>query len=383
MKISIISPNTTHLREMAAVLSGLSHEVATFEGGKSRMRAVAEQESPDLLLVEGICCDPAELAHVEYLSTHLPDMAVVLLCSTHTPEFLMHSMRVGVREVLPSPASDEALEAMAARVQAKLKGPQTRPQGKILAFVPCKGGSGATFLATNIGFQLAQTHSVLLVDLNLQFGDALSFVYDGKPTSTLADVARDIARLDASLLAASAVTVAPNYRILAAPEDPSQAMEIKPEHIDAVLSIAAAEYDFVLLDMGRTLDTMSLKAFDRAWRIFPVLQAGLPALRHATKLLAVFRSLGYPGDKIELVFNRADKGAAIGLQELRRAVGKVAIRTVPGSDREVSDSIDQGTALVTMARSSPVARSLAEFAESLVPRAEPKVGLLGRIFKRA
>jgi pilus assembly protein CpaE len=383
MKISIISPNTAHLREMAALFAALSHEVATFEGGKSRMRAVAEQESPDLLLVEGICCDPAELAHVEYLSTHWRDMAVVLLCSTHTPEFLMHSMRAGVREVLPSPASGEALEAMAARVQAKLKGAPVRPQGKILAFVPCKGGSGATFLATNMGFELARTHSVLLIDLNLQFGDALSFVHDGRPASTLADVARDIARLDATLLAASAVTVAPRYGILAAPEDPSQAMEIKPEHIDAVLSIAVAEYDFVLLDMGRTLDTMAIKAFDRAWRIFPVLQAGLPALRHANKLLAVFRSLGYPADKVELVANRLDKGAAIGLEELRRAMGKTAIRALPGSEREVGASIDQGTALVTTARSGPLARALAEFAESLVPRPEAKPGLLDRLFKRA
>ena len=116
--------------------------------------------------------------------------------------------------------------------------------------MPCKGGSGATFLATNLGWQLAETKSVLLIDLNLQFGDALAFVHDGKAPSTLADVAKDIGRLDASLLAASTVKVAPNFSILAAPEDLAHAMEVKPEHIDAILSVAVTQYDFVMLDVG-------------------------------------------------------------------------------------------------------------------------------------
>src|SRR6185369_13172429 len=103
----------------------------------------------------------------------------------------------------------------------------------------------------------------------------------------------------ASFLAASAVKVAPNYSILPAPEDPAQAMGIKPEHIEAVLGLAVTQYDFVLLDLPRSLDTLSIKALDRANRIFPVLQMTLPGIRNATKLLEVFRSLSYPSDKTE------------------------------------------------------------------------------------
>jgi len=383
MKITLISPNTHNLREMADVLGGSAHQVNTVEGGKTKMRAVAEQDAPNLMLVEGMCCDPEELAQVEFVSTHHPDIAVVLLCATHTPEFLMQSMRAGVREVLPSPASPEALRAMVARVEAKLKGPPIKRLGKILAFLPCKGGSGATFLATNLGYQLAESSSVLLIDLNLQFGDALSFVHDGKPPSTLADVAHHIARLDASLLAASAVSISPNYSILPAPEDMAQAMEIKPEHIEAILALAVTQYDFVLLDMSRNLDTLSIKALDRAYRIFPVIQAGLPSIHNANKLLGVFRSLGYASDKTEVIVNRFEKGGAIGLDDLRKSLGKVVFRLVPNSYKEVNSSIDQGTALAKVSRSNSVAKTLIEFAESLNPRQEPGRSLLGRLFKRA
>lgn len=383
MKIAIISPNKNHLQDMSKVLQAHLHTVTLIDGGKSRMRAVAEQEQPDLMLVDGMCCDPNELVQVEYVTTHHPKIAVILLCATQSPEFLINSMRAGVREVLPSPVSEEALQAAVSRIAAKFISTKTKGTGKILAFMPCKGGSGATFIATNLGYQLAETKSVLLMDLNLQFGDALSFVHDGEPASTLADVAHDISRLDASFLAASTVKISANYSILAAPEDLTKAMEIKPEHIDAILGLAVTQYDFVLLDMSRTLDTLAIKALDRAYRIFPVLQAGLPGIRHASKLLAVFKSLGYPADKIEMIVNRFEKGGAISLDDIQRSLGTADVRTVPNSYKEVNASINQGDPIADMAHSNTVTKSLAEFALSLGPKQEESRSLLDRLFRRA
>jgi pilus assembly protein CpaE len=383
MKIAVISPNVHHLQEIGRILESQSHVISLTEGGKSGMRAVVEKERPDLMLVDGMCCDPNELTQVEYITTHYHDVAVVLLCANHTPEFLINSMRAGVREVLPSPVAANALQAAVNRVAAKLNKVQTRSNGKILAFMPCKGGSGATFLATNLGYQLAKDKTVLLIDLNVQFGDALTFVHDGAAPSTLADIAKNIERLDATLLSASVVNIAPNYSVLAAPEDPAQAMEIKPEHVDAILSLAVTQYDFVLLDVGRNLDTLTIKALDRASHIFPVLQAELPYLRNAGKLLSVFRSLGYAEDKVELIVNRFDKNGAIGIGDIQRLVGTTRINTMPNSYKEVSASINQGNPLIDMARTNVVTKQLMELASSLSPRTEEVRGLLGRLFKRA
>jgi pilus assembly protein CpaE len=383
MKIAVISPSKNNLKEIGEVLEAGSHSFTLVEGGKSKMRAKAEQEQPDLLLVEGMCCDTDELHQVEYVTTHYPNTVVILLCATHTPEFLLNSMRAGVREVLPSPATPAALEAAIGRVAAKLAGAPSRKMGKIIAFMPCKGGAGATFLATNLGWQLAETKSVLLIDLNLQFGDALHFVHDGNSPTTLAEVSKNISRLDASLLAASTVKVSPNYSILSAPEDLTHAMEVKPERVDAILALAAQQYDFVILDVPRSLDTIAIKALDRAWRIFPVLQAGLPDIRNAVKLLEAFKSLGYPADKTELIVNRFEKSNAIGLDQMQRSLHAHLI-TIPNSYREVNASINHGDPLIRAARGNTVARHLADLAETLSPRLEEaRGGLLDRIFRRA
>jgi pilus assembly protein CpaE len=383
MKIALISPNKNNLQEMAAVLEACSHTVIQIEGGKSRMVIAAEQEQPDVMIVEGMCCDPHELEQVGDLTTHYPHIAVILLCAENTPEFLISSMRAGVREVLPSPVSTDALRAATDRIAAKFMAAGVRRNGKVLAFMPCKGGSGATFLATNFGYQLAESKNVLLIDLNLQFGDALSFVHDNKPNVTIADIARDISRLDASFLIASAVKVAANYSILAAPEEPSQAMEVKPEHIDAILKLAVAHYDFVLLDLPRTLDSVSIKALDFAYRIFPVLQASFPHLRNASKLMSVFRSLDYPAQKTELIVNRFEKKGEIGMDAIQRALGSCTMHTVPSSYKEVSTSVNHGNPLVRIARSNAVTRNLADFVLVISPKPEEARGMFGRLFKRA
>lgn len=383
MKIALLSPNTRHLEDMGATLRARGHRVIAAEGGKSRMRKMADEEHPDLMLVDGMCCDPAELALVEQVTNSHPSIAVILMCSQHTPEFLIQSMRAGVREVLPSPPPEGALEAAVARIGAKLAGARGATPGQVVAFVPSKGGSGATFLATNLGWQLGESRNVLLIDLNLQFGDALSFVFDGRPPATIADVARDISRLDATLLASSAVKVAPGFSVLAAPEDVAHAMEVKPEHIDAILDVAVTQYDFVLLDVSRNIDSLAIRALDRAQRVYIVLQAALPHVRNATRLLQVFRSLGYPPDKACAIVNRHDRTSEIGLDQIGRSLGQVQVTTVPNSYREVSAAINHGDPLVKSARGNSVARQLAEMASSLAPRQEENRGLIQRLFRRA
>jgi pilus assembly protein CpaE len=381
MKIAVVSPNKIHLNELGKLLQAAAHVAVLTEGGRDQLRQVAEQDQPELMLVDGGGCDPADLGHIADLTSHHPHIAVVLLCAGCSPDFLINAMRAGVREVLPSPVAAAELAAAVNRIGGKLRA-QGRSAGKVLAFIPCKGGSGATFLATSLGYQLAETGSVLLIDLNLQFGDALSFVHDARAASTLADVARAIGRLDASLLAASTVRVAPNFSILAAPDDHTDAVEITPAQVEAVLALAVLHYDFVLLDIGRPINTLSIKALDRAHIIYPVMQAGLPSIRNAKKMLAIFKSLDYGAGKVELIVNRFDRKGAIGIAEIERALGKFAIHTVPNSYKQVTAAIDHGEPLMTSARANPVLRNLAGLADALSPRPQATRSLFERLLGR-
>ena len=383
MKIVAISPNTQHLQALQAQCSALSHRIVTVEGGKSLMVSVADRETPDLMVVEGMCRDVSELAMAEEVTRRHPDLALVLLCATSSPEFLMQAMRSGVREVLPSPAEASQLADLIQRVDSRRKGAAPAREGKLIAFLPCKGGSGATFLATNFAWQLSQSASVLLVDLNLQFGEVLETLHDSRAKASIADLCQSIDRLDGSLLAASAVAITPNLSILAAPEDPGLAAGIKPAQVTALLQVATAHYDFVVADLPRSLDPLTLAALDQAWRIYPVLQPQLPALGQAARMASSLHALGYPAEKVRFILNRASRGGTLGLSEVREALGASALHVVPNDYRAVSGAIDQGLPLARTDRDNPVVKALAEMAGTLAPPQPASPSLIDRLLRRA
>lgn len=383
MKIVLISENNALLEQVHAGLDARGHEILTVPGKPGDLRTIAAELAPDLMLLDNRDRENVKLEHVEDLTLHHPNVAVLLLSELATPRFLLAAMRAGVREVLPAMQYKELLPAAVERAAAKLAAGQDAGQAPVHALIGAGGGSGTTFLATNFGYQLAQSHKVLLVDLNLQFGDALGFVEEGKTPRTIADLTRDIKRLDSELLTAGTVHVTPNYHILAAPEEPGQAADIQPEHVDAILKLAVMQYDFVLLDLPRIVDARLMAALDRATSIFLVLQASVPHLRNADRLLSTFRSLDYARDKISLILNRYDKRNEITPEKIRRTLGALELHTVANGYRQVSAAINQGMPLARIQRRNGVIRSLDALGDAMTHQPESGAGLFQRLFRRA
>jgi pilus assembly protein CpaE len=341
-------------------------------------------DSFQLVIIDTSDADSADSDLLERLTRQQATAQFMLLTDNHHPDILIRAMRAGVREVLQLPLMHRALHEAIDRIAASAGAGAAR-DGKVLAFIACKGGSGATFISTNFGYALATLadRKVLLIDLHRQFGDATLYVSDQKPAMTLSDVCQQIARIDGPFLESCLVHVAPGFGVLAAADDPGQSTEAKPEHIDTILRLARQHYDYILLDVGRQIDAVSLRALDSTDAIYPVLQLALPDIRDARRLLDIFRSLGYATDHIRLIVNRYEKGGKLRLQDLHAALGAEVLHTVPNDYVAVTDSVNQGIPVLQLARGSAAARSLADLVEVVTARriAESK-GLFDRLFGR-
>ncbi|MES2018873.1 MAG: AAA family ATPase [Pseudomonadota bacterium] len=387
MKIKVISTDDKLLTELARLLRERSStdDVSVMSASLERVLAIAELGDIDVLVLAQDNLSGEDVERLERLGLNLPSTAFILVSPHQTPELLMQAMRAGVREVVPSPPAATTLYPALRRIADKRES-HANAGGKVLAFISCKGGSGATFLATNLGYALAkQEHKkVCLLDLNLQFGDASLFVSEQKPHATLADLSKQIHRLDASFLAGSLVNVTENFGILAAPEDPSFSEEVKPEHIDILLKLARRHYDFILLDIGRSLDAISVRALDQADMIYPILQTTLPYIRDGKRLLGVFHSLDYSHDKISLIVNRHDKSGQIKLTDLERAYGMRITLNMPNHYEAAAASVNQGVPILKLAPASPLSKALAEMAHALAGASagaeKTRAGLLSRMF---
>ncbi|HET6757047.1 MAG TPA: AAA family ATPase [Burkholderiales bacterium] len=386
MKVAILSLKAETLKELKGFLAtdDGSLEVALFNGGPQQVGPVVEQEHPDLLIMDGLCSNHAELAVLEKVASLYPAMAIMVTCQQQSQDFLLRAMRIGVREVLPSPVTKEAVQQAVGRIKQRVSWSRApRNKGKVLAFLPCKGGSGATFLATNLAYTLAaeEDKRVALFDFNLHFGDALLFVSDAAASSTVADVTRQIQRLDASFLDSSMVKVLPSFGVLASPESPEKVADVKAENVERLLNVAVNHYDFVILDIARTLDAVSIKALDYADMVFPVLQVTLPFIRDAKRLINVFHSLGYSNNKINLIVNRFEKGGEISLEDLERTLGLKVHKTIPNSFNTVAASINQGMPILKLASRDPVSRALQEMSGGLANGAKQSASWLKKILK--
>ena len=369
MKVKVVSQHAEraeHVAQMVRVADPDLDVLAAITPAAG-LPAVINGTRPGLLIVEGV--DAHGLDAIGRLTHAHPDVETIIISPEQSPAFLLKAMQAGVREVLPPPLNALALKAALQRVTRKRRPVAPAPLGEVFVVMACKGGSGASVLAANLAHVLSTRdgRTVGLLDLDLQFGDALLMLTDQPSGSDVAEVSRNIARLDAELLRSAMVTVSPTLAVLAAPHELSQALEVKAAHVEAIVKQARQMFDFVVLDVGRSIDAVSLQALDMATKIFPVLQLSLPQLRDAKRLHGLFRSLEYPAHKVHWIVNRYHKAGDITLGALEQSLGVKGITTIPNHFSAVNASVNQGVPIDKLSRKSPVARALHELAKSVAP----------------
>lgn len=386
MKIKVLYNDAARFEfiRRAAAEKSSGAEISGGTQAESAIPAIINGSAPDVLIVDE--ATRSTLNPVESLSLVSPGIDILLISTDTSADFLMNAMRAGVREVIPWSASQEALQSALVRIMHKRGKQPAANEGKVFAFLSCKGGSGATFLAANFAYVLAHEFGkrVALIDLNLQFGDAAMFVSESHPPSNLAELAQQIHRLDGSLLAASMLQVTPDFHVLAAPDNPEHAVDVRREHLDAIVRLARQNYDFVIVDLPRTLNAISVQVLDLADTIFPVMQLTLPFVRDGKRLLTVFRSLDYPRSKVRVIVNRHEKGGEFTVQDLEKAIDMKVSYVVPNSYQAAAASVNLGVPIARASRGDPISKYLVEMGREFAAEESQAAngGWLARVFSR-
>lgn len=373
-KVSALCNSEGTVAALNAAAANLAGVVLSAQmGSPQTVASVLRREQPDVMLLDFPSTDEFAVQQVESALLKAPATHMVLICPDRSVEFLMRAMRAGVREVLPAPLGAATLLQVIERLKTGqlVHAGSHSANGQVLAMIPAKGGAGATFLASNLAYALSrQGNRVALLDLNLYFGDASIFLGDKPVVSSMLDLARQSARLDAALLSSSMIKINENLHLLAASESPEDVSEVSAADIEKIIELARTHYDFVLLDVSSTLDPVAVKALDLADMVCLVLQLNLPFLRAAKHMAAVFRQLGYPREKISVIVNRYEKLRTINLGNVEKATLLKIGRTIPNSHAAVTASVNEGVALIEKAPRDAVARALQDWVRELVPGCE-------------
>lgn len=304
-----------------------------------------------------------QLDLIKELSTHAPETAIIAASLDASPTTILGSIRSGAHEFLQLPIDQSEFQTVIERIsQRRHTDPGAKKDGRVIAVFSGKGGTGVSFLATNLA--AAMNEPTLLVDLNLQSGDAALFL-GLEPRYSLVDFVANRARLDDALMTSLITSHSAQLALLAAPLEPHETEEIQAEHVTEILHLVTQSYPRVVLDLPHTFDPITIAALDMADDILLLMAVDIPGIRSTRRALNVLDRLGYPRNRVHVVVNRWTKHTDVELQKVQAHLGEQFMGFVPNDYWKVMDSINLGRPHVQTDPSSRIALEIKRIASSL------------------
>ncbi|MDQ1059598.1 pilus assembly protein CpaE [Arthrobacter globiformis] len=381
----LITPNADFdARLRQAVAGGLQGGVQTFftnilPAGPYDLFAQLNQEQPEVLILGPDLPVDEALRLATVLDVQVPDL-MVLLVSEPDPTLILQAMRAGVRDVL-SPSADpahlrvlleRACQSFANRHRSEQPVPAENRKGAIIGVFSPKGGVGKTTIATNLAVGLGQLApmSVVLVDLDLQFGDVASGLYLN-PEHTVTDAVSPAAAQDTLVLKAFLTVHPASIYALCAPLSPVEADHITPDQVTRLLEQLAEEFQYVVVDTAPGLPEIGLAAMEACTDVVWVSAMDIPSVRGLRSGMDILRQLEILPDGRHVVLNMADSKCGLTVQDIESTIGAPVDVSVPRS-RAVALSTNRGMPVLLDAKKDPAAKGLSQLVDRLGPAASAK-----------
>ena len=272
----------------------------------------------------------------------------------------------GITETLPLRPELESVDDLFARasiIATRFAGefarrPAPRAPGRIVVVVSPKGGVGKTTISCNLAVGLAAQapNQVVIVDLDLQFGDVASTLGLEAGHSIEDAVGKPAAR-DAMVLKSFLIEHREHFSVLPAPESPAAADRIEASRIGHLLRQLAAEFEYVIVDTSPGLTDHTLAALEQADSVIAVSGLDVLGVRGLRRSLELLRELDLLPQSRQLVLNSVDRAVGMTVADAERVIGSPVDVTIPRR-RAVALGTNLGIPVLASAPHDPAARSL-------------------------
>jgi pilus assembly protein CpaE len=272
------------------------------------------------------------------------------------------AMRAGARDYLTLPIDKNELYGAIDEVSRLRASARQSDPGNLHVFINGKGGSGSTFIATNIAHGLAvDGHKVTLVDLDLQFSGLCRYL-DLTPKQDILEAIQAVDDMDETAADAFTTRHDSGLLLLSARGDRLvMNQEISPENFLTLIRKYREYNDFVIVDLPRHLDELNAAVLETADKITIVMQQSFPHLHDTARLLNILRTeLHIDAERINIVVNRYSKNLPILIKDIETALHTDSLIKIPNQYRVSSESVNSGVPLIELNRKAAVTRGMKE-----------------------
>ena len=255
---------------------------------------LAANPTPNLLIVESSAPAATMIEQIDRLAEHCDEgIRVMVIGATNDISLYRQLMARGVSEYLVPPIKPVQVVRS---IGTLFTDPDAPFVGKSISVVGAKGGVGASTIAHNLAWSLAENARVntTLVDLDLSFGTtALDFNHESQ--QSVADALLNPDRADDAVISRLLTKATDRLSLFTAPASVNQIMDIPSDAYSTVIQGVRRLMPYVVLDIPHGWNEWVYNTLVASDEVIIVCQPDLASLRNGKNMIDQIRSQT-PGD---------------------------------------------------------------------------------------
>jgi pilus assembly protein CpaE len=295
---------------------------------------------------------------------------VILICSGDCSGMLAEALDAEIADVIPLPQLTENIVfavRKACEAEKRAHGSASR-QGRIITVFSPKGGIGKSVVSTNVAtaFTKYRKERVLLLDLDLQFGDA-AIMLGVEPEKTIYDLVVAPGELDSEKLAGYTTAHPCGLDVLPAPIRPEDAELVTEGKLARLLEVARASYEIIVVDTSPFFHGPMLATLDRTDVLLLLCGPDLPTIKNVRLGLQTLDLLTFPTERIRVVLNRANSAVGLKKSDVEEVLRSKVHVELP-SDRAVPLAVNSGKPALLADPGAEFSKAIRRLAETIGPK---------------
>lgn len=379
-------------QELVPVLNEREWDTSSVKTGgiESAIRTLATTGSPQYLLVDlSNSIDPEEDINA-LAEVCEPGTMVITIGKVNDVAFYRNMIGCGVQDYLVKPVSTDQLREAFLSAEHTLRTPvettvndEEQNKEKIISFIGVRGGVGASTLATNCAWILAneQNHKTALVDLDMHFGTgALSF--DLEPGRGLTDALENPSRVDGLFIERAMIKESDNLSILGSEAPLNDPSYTDPAALNHLLVEMRNNFKYVILDLPRTIVADYPMLISETDEVILVSDLSLAATRDVVRFISFCKAVA-PQVNVRILIN---KSSGPGMVEVNRKDFEATIEQnvdweVPLDNKLMLQVAKSGKTLAQSAKHSKISKLIHTICDSFTGgnKEEDKTSLFAKI----
>ena len=317
------------------------------------------------------------------------NIRVILIAEDVSPAALHQLLRQGADEFVPYPLPENELASAIDRIRMPepapvLAAPETTAtarksshdrEGVVLAVQGLAGGTGATTFAVNLAWELCNVAKkgkpeprVCILDLDLQYGSVSTFL-DLPRREAVFELLSDTESMDSDSFTAAMISFEEKLQVLTSPADMLPMDLVGSEDLNRLIGMARQQFDYVVIDMPRTLVQWTEAVLNSAHVYFALLELDMRSAQNALRLKRALQAEDLPFQKLRFALNRApgftDLSGKSRVKRMAESLGISIDLLLPDGGKQVTQGADHGLPLALSAAKNPLRKEIAKLALSL------------------